>query len=565
MKKSLLFFVLFFVIIASMGVVVQCCAPQKKNFLRTEGDRIVNNDGEVLLRGFGLGGWVLQEPYMLRLTGGLRTQSQFRDSLVALVGEERVTEFYRRWWENGIQKRDIDSIASWGFNHVRMPMHYNQYTLPIEDEPVSGENTWLEHGFEITDNLLEWCKANKIYLILDLHAAPGGQGNDVAISDASPVKMWQDQRNVDKAIALWVKLAERYKNEEWIGGYDVINEPNWGFSDPENDRNGGREQVNGPLKEYLVNVTKAIRAVDKNHMIVIEGNAWGNNYNGIFPLDWDDNTAISFHKYWSNNDDATIAGALKHRQEQGAPLWMSESGENSNAWFTDCIELLEDHNIGWCWWTYKRVGIGTPMEIVPGDGFLAMLDYWAGRGPRPTAEEAWAALEVLAENYKQENTIFHRDYIDAMFRQVATDATVPYNKTIVGAEPVTVFATDYDLGREGMAYHDLDVANYRTSGGPQGGNRGRTYRNDGVDIFRGDAPGGNGYYVGQVEEGEWLKFTLDVAQGGNYNLILCESADGETWAERNAGEVSLNAGEVPFRFTPVAGVNVAWLRFEAVK
>ena len=66
---------------------------------------------------------------------------------------------------------------------IRLPMHYNLYTLPVDKEPVAGENTWLDKGFAITDSLLAWCKANHMYLILDLHAAPGGQGNDINISD----------------------------------------------------------------------------------------------------------------------------------------------------------------------------------------------------------------------------------------------------------------------------------------------------------------------------------------------------------------------------------------------
>jgi hypothetical protein len=403
-----------FVATALVALSAMRCAPHK-DFLRAEGQKIVNDRGEVLLRGMGLGGWVLQEPYMLRLPTAMRTQSQFRDSLVALVGEERTAEFYRAWWRNGIQKRDIDSLAAWGFNHVRMPMHYNLYTLPIDKEPVPGENTWLDEGFVITDSLLAWCEANKIYLFLDLHAAPGGQGNDVAISDAAPVKLWQDERNIEKSVALWRRLAERYKDKEWIGGYDIINEPNWGFTDPEGDRNGTDEQNNAPLRDYFVRVTKAIREVDTNHMIIIEGNGWGNNYNGVWPLDWDSNTAISFHRYWIPNAQETIAGFIKMREEQNAPLWMSESGENSNEWFSEAVRLLESNDIGWCWWTYKRMGSGTPMEINPGDSYMRLLAYWRGEAEKPSPDEAWTALQTLAENYKQENTIFHRDYIDALF------------------------------------------------------------------------------------------------------------------------------------------------------
>src|SRR5690606_38541070 len=111
--------------------------------------------------------------------------------------------FYRAYLENGITKRDIDSLKAWGFNSVRLPMHYNLYTPPVEAEK-EGELTWLEQGFEMTDRLLEWCGDNEMYLILDLHAAPGGQGNDANISDYEPTKpsLWESKANRDKMTAL---------------------------------------------------------------------------------------------------------------------------------------------------------------------------------------------------------------------------------------------------------------------------------------------------------------------------------------------------------------------------
>ena len=132
----------------------------------------------------------------------------------------------------------MDLLAKAGFNSIRLPMHYNLFTLPIEQEPVKGQNTWLTTGFDLVDNLLSWCKANRIYLILDLHASPGGQGKDANISDADPSKpsLWESELNRQKTIALWRKLAQRYANEPWIGGYDLLNEPNWTFEGK--DKNG---------------------------------------------------------------------------------------------------------------------------------------------------------------------------------------------------------------------------------------------------------------------------------------------------------------------------------------
>src|SRR5580704_2542188 len=155
-----------------------CFSVQGQGFLNAQGRLIVNGKGEkVILRGIGLGGWMLQEGYMLKL-GKVGPQYRIRERITGLVGPEKAAAFYDRWLANDIRKIDIDSMAAWGFNSVRLPMHYALYTLPVDKEPVTGKDTWLEKGFALTDSLLNWCTADHIYLILDLHAAPGGQGND---------------------------------------------------------------------------------------------------------------------------------------------------------------------------------------------------------------------------------------------------------------------------------------------------------------------------------------------------------------------------------------------------
>ncbi|MEM9930097.1 MAG: cellulase family glycosylhydrolase, partial [Bacteroidota bacterium] len=159
-------------------------ALSAQGFLRTEGKEIVNEAGEpYLLKGMGLGGWMLQEGYMLQTAGFANAQHQLIERMEALVGEEVTNEFYAAWRANHTNENDIEAMHQAGFNSVRLPMHYNLFTLPIEDEPVAGQQTWLEEGFELTDSLIAWCKRRDMYVILDLHAAPGGQGNDQGISD----------------------------------------------------------------------------------------------------------------------------------------------------------------------------------------------------------------------------------------------------------------------------------------------------------------------------------------------------------------------------------------------
>ena len=153
-------------------------------WLKAKGKVIVNNqDEEVLLRGLGPGGWMVMEGYMMKTEGVAGTQHEIRSKLIELMGVEKTDLFFDKWLANHFTKRDVDSLSAWGFNSIRLPMHYNLFTLPIEAEPVAGNHTWFGKGFEMVDSLLSWCASNEIYLILDLHAAPGGQGYNADISD----------------------------------------------------------------------------------------------------------------------------------------------------------------------------------------------------------------------------------------------------------------------------------------------------------------------------------------------------------------------------------------------
>ncbi len=505
-------------------VVVTCCLNvfpvEAQGYLRTHGHDIVDEKGnKIILRGMGLGGWMLQEGYMFQL-GFLGQQYRIKEKIIASVGKEKADQFYERWLLEHTTKRDIDLLAAMGFNSIRLPMHYALYTLPVEQEPVAGKNTWLEKGFALTDSLLNWCKANKLYLILDLHAAPGGQGNDLAISDRDPAKpsLWDSEANLQKTIDLWKKIAERYADEPWIGGYDIINEPNWGFEDPE-DKRGTAEKKNAPLKKLLEDITKAIREVDKKHIIIIEGNGFGNNYNGIFPP-WDDNMVVSFHKYGNFNTKEAIGNFLAIREKYNLPLWLGESGENFNTWFTEAIQLVEENNIGWAWWQHKKMGINNPLEIKKPAGYDELLADWSGKGEKLSSERAWKVLTDLLDNTRAENNIYHKGVADAMFRQVSSTVTLPYNDNKL-ADKLTIKAVDYDMGRQGFAYYDKDTASYHyTPGVNTTGNKGRAYRNDGVDIRKGE----NGYYVFSTEDGEWLQYTIDVTKAGNYAFSFTTTA-----------------------------------------
>ena len=501
-----------------------------QGFLKADGKKIINgNSEEVILRGMGLGGWMLQEGYMIKTTGFANTQHEFKEKIAALIGQQGMEDFYEAWLANHVREIDIDSLAAWGFNSVRLPMHYNLFTLPIEDESVVGEQTWLEKGFDLTDSLLKWCEKNQIYLILDLHAAPGGQGKDEAISDYDPTKpsLWESEENQNKTVALWKKLAERYVDKEWIGGYDLLNETNWDMSG------------NAPLANLYMEITDSIRKVDNNHIIFIEGNWFANDFIGLTPP-WDDNMVYSFHKYWTTNDQNSIQWVLDLRETHNVPLWLGESGENSNTWFKEAITLFEENNIGWAWWPMKKIeDIAGPFSIVKSEEYETLLKYWKGEAAKPTVQYATNALMQLTEEIKLENCEYHPDVIDAMIRQINSNETKPYS---VNNIPGILFTSNFDLGANQYAYYDKVVANYHLSTNSYTAwNSGWFYRNDGVDIEKSDdGTYSNGYSIGHIDDDEWMVYTVNVAKTAVYNINVrtaSENSDGLFYFQEDDSDI----------------------------
>ncbi len=178
------------------------------------------------------------------------------------------------------------------------------------------------------------------------------------------------------------------------------------------DRNGLKEEKNIQLKQLLTDITHAIREVDKNHLIIIEGNGWGNNYKGMLGP-WDSNMVLSFHKYWNLNDQQSVQHIINYRSQYNIPVWIGETGENSNTWFTEAIQLFEKNNMGWCWWPLKKLGNNNPLQVKSNSAYDSLVNYWNGKSSSPPAH-VYAALIELAEQTKCENNIVHRDVVDAI-------------------------------------------------------------------------------------------------------------------------------------------------------
>ena len=460
-------------------------------FVRAKAKTIVGPDGEpLILRGMGFGGWMLQEPYMM-LAGDAGTGGQYDmfARIEQLVGINNLETYRQAWLDNYCTAADVQELKSSGFNSLRVPLHYNLFTLPIEDEPVRGQDTWLSDGFARLDQLLEWCRQAELYLILDLHAAPGGNGRDAHISDYDPTKpnLWQDDENIRKTIALWVEWARRYRDEPWIGGYDLLNEPNWNFDAGGGHPNGCSDVKNAPLKAFYDQAVPAIRQVDPHHLIFIEGNCWSNNHNGLWPID-DDNVALSLHRYWIANTVDSIQKFLDWQDLYQVPLWMGESGENHNQWYREAVALLESHNIGWAWWTWKKMESSTgSYSVLQPDGYQTLLNYWklGSDGTAPDANFVFGVLMQLASNVLLENAIRNSGAIDALTNHVRSCEEVD-----------AVDMTESEILR-------VEAENYCNMLGFASENT--------LDV-------GGGYNVGWTDAGDWLAFKVDFPLSGRYKV-----------------------------------------------
>ena len=555
----------FFFIIVIVLVVVASKNSGAQGFLHRDGKRIVDGEGNTFItRSIGTGNWMLQEGYMMQTAGVAGTQHEFREKLIEEIGVELTDSFYNVWLDNHFTRTDVDSMKSWGFNAVRPALHYKWFTLTIEEEPDTETNTWLDKGFVMLDSLVQWCADNEMYVILDMHGAPGGQGENADISDYDPSKpsLWESEQNKQKLISLWKKIAERYADEQWVGGYDLINETNWPFANGDNT----------PLWDLLEDITIAIREVDTNHLVFTEGNWFANDYSG-FPGLWDENMALSFHKYWTYNDENSLNWMIDLQNQFNVPLWLGETGENSNVWFTSLIALAESKDIGWSWWPVKKSGINNVLYVNTNSDYLRMVKGWRGEASELNAEQTFAAVMTFADNHKIENCTVQWDVIDAMIRQPHTTVTKPYVEHVIGER---IYFTDYDFGRNNYAYYDNDTANYSGNTGSFGAwNTGWSYRNDGVDIEGcTDNFASNGYSVGWTVTGEWMQYTFTTEEemaytievrsasnnsNGSYlsfefngvsispNVNLPNTGGWQTWKSTMIEDVIIPAGEVKLR------------------
>jgi len=398
-------FVLVILIITS-GIKL---SAQQNNFIRCDGKNIIDTDGKVLmLRGTNLGNWLNPEGYMFKF----QNVNSFRlidNAFKELLGADEARKFWKTFRDNYITREDIHFIKSNGLNHIRVPFNFKFFL--VEDHP----EIYLEEGFKRLDDVIKWCREESLYVILDLHAAPGGQtGDNIDDSWGYPF-LFENEEAQKTTIALWEKLASRYKNEKIVIGYDLLNEPIPHYYE-------NKEELNKLLEPLYKKLTNAIRLVDKNHIIFLGGAQWDTNFK-VFGKPFDSNLAYSFHKYWMPPVQKEIQEYVDFREKYNVPIWMGESGENEDTWIDSFRTLLDQNKIGWTFWPYKKmnstrgiVSINQTEEWKQIIKYAEMQkkNFEEVRKAKPNREVVRKAFNDLLENVKFKNCVKNYGYMKAL-------------------------------------------------------------------------------------------------------------------------------------------------------
>ncbi|WP_248216469.1 carbohydrate-binding protein [Microbulbifer sp. CAU 1566] len=498
-------------------------------YVHTDGTQIVDGDGNPIhLNGINLGNWLLWEGYLMMGDFNYRTHTQFLNSLANTFGSmAQAKEFEHQWRLNYVTEREIADLKSLGFNTVRVPFHYNLF----------WENGQLsDHGFRYFDRLIDFCRTHDIYVLLDMHAAPGyqnpGDHSDNIDSNAGQprdsVKFW-DGNNVQIASQVWRHIANRYKNEPVIWGYDLINEP---------VPQAGREYE---LLPSLIAMRDAIREVDTNHAIIAEGSWWGSDMQKIDWTDadtqtntgistrWDDNLVYQTHHYVFGNTGwiPDLYPRADRTNNMGVPMILGEYGEDTN----DIIRQLTDWSVnniaGQFPWSFKKMSHDRTLWTIAPNSIYSQVVNYINHGGTPPAN-AYAGMIDFAQNHignGASNVSWHQGFYDAI-------------KTSGGSTPPPAGCDTANP----QSSERIEAESYCAMSGIQ---------------TEDTSDNGGGQNVGWTDSGDWLDYRVNLPESGEYTLTY------RVASTANTGQLRLLAGGTQVADTSLPNTG-GWQNWQSV-
>ncbi len=325
MKRIFLFIVFAFI----------CVGVNAKGFIYQDGITIKDSTGKVIrLNGVNLGGWLMWEGWIWG--GGFTAETKIMENLETIAGVEATDSFRLNIYTNFITEADIKAISEMGLNVVRIPINHNALEQVFEGGKI--------HGWEILDRVIGWCKKYHVYAVLDMHSTPAGQSS-YFIADPDKPNLWKNHLARLYTVRLWLLIAKRYANESAVAGYDLLNEP---IPAPKDS-----------LVKMYERIIAAIRTVDNNHLVILEGANFAKDFSMFKKLP-DKNMMFSFHIYtWLGGDPGQkVQDFVALTTKFDVPIWCGEWGENNYEVIENTLKVFSDtsnHISGWSFWTWKKV------------------------------------------------------------------------------------------------------------------------------------------------------------------------------------------------------------------
>jgi hypothetical protein len=388
------------------------CEAKDTKFVHVDGVNLVKPDGgKLFIQGTNLGNWLNPEGYMFGLS---KTNSAWMIDLMLreAIGPDETAAFWQQFKENYITEADIRFIASTGANTIRLPFNYKLFT----DEDYMGLTNNRGEGFRWIDKVVEWCRKAGLYLILDMHDCPGSQTGDNIDDGFGYPWLFESEKSQLLFCDIWQQIARRYRNETVILGYELMNEPIAHYFK-------NKEELNQRLEPLYKRAVKAIRGVDRNHVVLLGGARWNSDFFMFSDWAFDNNIMYTCHRYGGEATAKAINDYISFRDKTGLPMYMGEIGHNTNQWQSDFVKVMKDNNIGYTFWPYKKLdgscmmGISRPElwdSIVVKFSEAERTTYANMREARPDQKLFREQLKAFIVNCRFENCLEQKEYIQSM-------------------------------------------------------------------------------------------------------------------------------------------------------
>ncbi|MER7243362.1 cellulase family glycosylhydrolase [Kribbella sp. NPDC000426] len=368
--------------------------------LQVAGSELVTRSGRpVLLRGVGLGGWLSMENF---ITGYPSTEELQRRALREVLGDKVYDAFFERFYETFFADDDAAYLASLGLNCVRLAVNYRHF----EDD--ERPKVLKDEGFRLLDRAVETCARHGLYTIIDLHAAPGFQNQRWHSDNPTHLSLfWQHRDFQDRVVHLWEALADRYRGNPWVAGYNLLNEP--------------AAPTGQSLAAFYTRLYDAVRAVDPDTVIFLDGNRHATDF-ALFGEPWP-NTVYSVHDYalagYADSGpypgvsrgryvdaaavEATFLERTQYMLKTGTPIWVGEFGpvysgdpeqdESRYGVLRDQLEIYDRYGAGWSLWTYKDIGLQGLVHVAPDSPYLQQIAPVLAKKAR-LGVDAWGSVDT---------------------------------------------------------------------------------------------------------------------------------------------------------------------------